>query len=459
AAAGNVPPAVAALAEGVAVNGVVKKTLLGVLAIAAAAIIGFGLGEPRTTTAGPEPEKAMPAKGGDKKESPAGKSDKSDKDRTITGKVLDPNGKPAAGVEIIRLPVDGSTAVVAKTADDGTFRVTVPLKDGRGAHLFPRAAGFASSEYLMPATNTPAEITFKLIKDTPIRGRLIDTQGKPVAGASVVVRHLSGYGDTMDKFLSDWQKRPSDGHAPESKWFVSFRSWDNRKPANAGEMFAAVTDKDGRFEIAHVGSERLANLHVRGPGIAEAGFEIVLRAGFDPTPYNRETLERLKSPYAVIGYNPMLYPPDTAIVAEAEKPIRGVVKETATGKPRAGITVALSEPRNHRMPRLFATTDADGRYEIHGAKKGNEYELSVKRDPAIGMMGRTVKLRDTPAYEPIIADIGVAKGIVLTGRFFDDQTGDPVHGYVCVGVLSDNESAKSRPEFDSPDFHHFVRAD
>src|SRR4029077_8793286 len=111
---------------------------------------------------------------------------------------------------IIHLPVDGSPTVAAKTAEDGTFRVTVPLKDGPGSRLFPRAAVVASSEYLMPAQNTPAEIPFKLIKDTPIRGRLIDTQGEPVAGASVTVRHLSGYGDTMDKFLADWQKRPSD---------------------------------------------------------------------------------------------------------------------------------------------------------------------------------------------------------------------------------------------------------
>src|SRR4029077_5994632 len=142
----------------------------------------------------------------------------------------------------------------------------------------------------------------------------------------------------------------------ESKWFVSFRSWDNRKPANAADMFAAVTDKDGRFTIAPVGSERLANIHVRGRGIAEAGFEIVLRAGFDPTPYNRETLERLKSPYAILGYHPMLYPPDTAIVAEAEKPIRGVVKAPAPGKPRAAVTVTLRDQRNHRMPSLSATT-------------------------------------------------------------------------------------------------------
>jgi protocatechuate 3,4-dioxygenase beta subunit len=448
---------VAALAKGVAVNGFVNRLLLGVVVLAAAAAIGFGFGEPTTSTAGPPPEKAMPAKAAEKKDAPAAKPENKKQNRTITGKVIDPDGKPVADVEIIHRPIDGAATIAGKTAADGTFTVTVPLREP-GSHLFPRVAGFATDEYLMPATNTAAEKTFKLIKDTPIRGRLIDTQGKPVAGASVTVRHLSGYGDTMDGFLTAWQKRPVDAHAPQSNWFVSFRSWDNRKPADAGDMFAAVTDKDGRFTIAHLGSERLVNLHIRGSGIAEAAVAIILRAGFDPTPYNRETLEKLKSRYSELGYHPMLYPPDTAVVAEAEKPIRGVVKETATGKPQAGVTVKFGDPRDHRAPALTATTDANGRYEIHGAKKTNEYELSIKRDPKTGMIGRTVKLRDTPAYEPIVADIGVAKGIVLTGRLLDDQTGDPVAGYVCVGVLVDNESAKVHPEFDSPDCYDFADA-
>ena len=110
------------------------------------------------------------------------------------------------------------------------------------------------------------------------------------------------------------------------------------------------------------------------------------------------------------------------------------------------------------MPSLTATTDKDGRYEIHGAKKADTYELSVKRDPEAGFIGRTMKMKDTPAYEPIAADVATTKGIVLTGRLLDDQTGDPVPGFVCVGVLFDNEAAKARPEFDSPDSYDFANA-
>ncbi|HKB04375.1 MAG TPA: sigma-70 family RNA polymerase sigma factor [Gemmataceae bacterium] len=455
---GKAPPAVAALAEGAAVNGFIKNALLGVVALAAAAVVGLGLEEPRATTAGQQPEKAMPAKAAAKTDAPADKAEKKVEDRTITGKVLDPDGKPVAGAEIVHQPREAPPAVVGKSATDGTFSVTVPLKSP-GSYLFPRVAGFATNEFLMPATNTPAEITYKLVKDTPIRGRVLDTQGKPVVGASVAVRSIERFeNDSLDGYLAGFQKRPSDGYPPSPKWWADFGPGDRKLPA--GEpVLAATTDADGRFTITGVGPERVATLRLAGPGIAVSQVVVLTRAGFDPTPYNRETLEKLKATYHWLGYHPMLYPPDAAVVAEAEKLVRGVVTDAGTGKPRAGVTVALRDPRNHRMPDLSAKTDAAGRYEIHGAKKTAEYELEVKRDAQAGFIGRRVKARDTPAYEPVTADIPTAKGVVLTGRLLDAQTGKPVPGFVHVGVLYDNESAKDRPEFDSPDCYDRASTD
>jgi hypothetical protein len=231
--------------------------------------------------------------------------------------------------------------------------------------------------------------------------------------------------------------------------------FDQDRLPTADPVLATTTDKDGWFTLTGVGPERVVQLRLTGPGIATADVEVLTRPGFDPTPYNRETLEKLKSMYAEMGHHPMLYPPDTAIVAEAEKPIRGVVTDAATSKPRAGVTVTFRDPKHFRAPHREATTDADGRYEIHGVRKSEGYELSVKRDAATGFIGRKVTVKDTPAYEPITADIPTAKGIVLTGRLLDNRTGEPVRGFACVGVLYDNEAAKGRPEFDSPDCYDF----
>jgi RNA polymerase sigma factor (sigma-70 family) len=457
--AGDVPPTVAALARGVAVHGIIKKSLFGLVGLTAVAVVGFGLGEPRNTSAGPAPEKA-PQKTEKKEElGQARAKNDAESTRTITGKVIDPDGKPVAGAEMIHFVIEGSATVIAKTDADGAFKVTVALKDGRGAYLFPRVAGFASADYLMPATNTPAEKTFTLIKDTPIKGRVIDTQGKPVVGATVAVRNLSGYeNDSLDTFLATFQKREADSHYPGSKWFVSIGAKLDPKQPGGEQVFAASTDKDGRFTIANVGSERKVDLYVHGPGIADAEVVVLTRKGFDPEPYNKATIDKLKVPYSELGYHPMLNSPDPAIVAEAEKPIRGVVKETESGKPMSGVFVSLHSRISLRLPNLTATTDADGKYEIRGAKKGNDYELSVKRELKTGMLGRTVKVQDTPAYEPVIADIPVARGIILTGRVLDDGSGKPVPGFACVGVLFDNEFAK-RPEYASPDCYDYANTD
>jgi hypothetical protein len=120
------------------------------------------------------------------------------------------------------------------------------------------------------------------------------------------------------------------------------------------------------------------------------------------------------------------------------------------------VTVACEDPKHFRAPRREGTTDADGRYEIHGVKKTNQYRLSVKRDAAAGFIGRKVTAADTPAYEPVTADVRTAKGIVLTGRLLDDETGGPLTGFVCCGVLVGNEAARLRPEYDSPDCYDFA---
>ena len=92
-------------------------------------------------------------------------------------------------------------------------------------------------------------------------------------------------------------------------------------------------------------------------------------------------------PYSEIGYHPILHSPDPTIVAEAEKPIRGTVKDIESGKPMAGVVVVLRSRMSLRLPDLTATTNADGKYEIRGAKKSSTYELSVKRDLKTGMLG------------------------------------------------------------------------
>jgi hypothetical protein len=75
------------------------------------------------------------------------------------------------------------------------------------------------------------------------------------------------------------------------------------------------------------------------------------------------------------------------------------------------------------------------------------------------LLGRRVTAVDTPAYEPVTIDIGVTRGVIITGRVLDDSTKKPVPGFACIGILADNEFIKSRPEFEDTDCYDFANAD
>jgi RNA polymerase sigma factor (sigma-70 family) len=374
--------------------------------------------------------------------------------RTITGTVVDPAGKPVAGAEIVFLPIEGKPTIAAKSGDDGKFSATVVLKSP-GAWMFARVPGFGSN-FLMPAGNTPADVTFALVKDAPIRGRVVTTEGKPVAGVAVNVIHIRGTEEkSLDKFLAGWLKRdPYDQHLAV-RGTVHWGEGPRDLP-DGRHVYGMTTGPDGAFEITNVGSERIVTLSVRGPGIAYSQPLVVTRTGFDAAPYNRASKEQERQEGENgLGYHPTFLSPNADIVVEAEKPIRGTVTALDTGKPLAGATVRLRSGWRLRLPEPSAKTDANGRFEIHGARKNANYELYVNRVVDQGLLGRTVKVRDTEALSPITADIALARGIVLSGRVLDTSTGKAVPGFCCVGVLFDNEFVK-KPEFSTPDCYDFA---
>jgi hypothetical protein len=98
---------------------------------------------------------------------------------------------------------------------------------------------------------------------------------------------------------------------------------------------------------------------------------------------------------------------------------------------------------------LSAVTNAEGKYEIRGARKSKSYAVAVESDPATRYFTARVRVNDTAGYEPVAADLKVKKGVLVTGKVIDTGTKEPVRGFASVAILLDNKFAKEYPEFDT----------
>jgi len=378
-----------------------------------------------------EPAAASPAR--------AGKGDQHG--IAIRGRVLDVNGKPLAGATLLLLGQADKLADLGTSAADGRFTVRVP-KGPKAYYLVARVAGAGIDFIDLGRRNPTGQVELRMVPDRLIRGRILDTQGKPVAGAGVAVTWVGVYaGNSLDTFLAEWKQRNFMNGVPDgvkSLW------------RDGSSFLAATTDAAGRFAVAGTGAERLVSLRIHRAGIADDEVWVVNRHGFDPTPYNQATRDNIPKGFEHFAFRLLLHGSDVSLVAEAEKPIRGVVKEADTGKGRPGVEVCLTRAGDDLlMVSLKTQTDAHGRYTLRGARKAKSYMVEVWSDPAAGYMPCQVWAADTAGYQPVTADIRVAKGVAVTGRVIDKSTGKSIPGIARVGVLSDNPFVKAYPEFSS----------
>jgi RNA polymerase sigma factor (sigma-70 family) len=424
--------------------------LLGAVALGAAALVPHVLAAPpQASEEPPFLSSAQAEQMGSRPASPDRAGPKGQAEITIQGRVLDPEGKPLAGARLLLLGKADKPTDAGVSSPEGRFTLRVP-KDQEDHYLFAMADGVGLDFLDLHRLKPNESVELRLVKDRVIRGRIVDTQGKPVAGALVRVKSLNVYANhSLDSFLAEWKKRHFMSGLPSGVKDL----WREE-----GIFLCTTTDVEGRFALAGAGAERLVGLRVHGAGIADGELYVVNRDGFDPKPYNEASRNNIPKGFEEGAMMWLLYGPDVAFVAEAEKPIHGVVKEAATGKGRPGVQVLLTREGKNLVPLIVsAKTDAAGRYEIHGARKARSYMVEVKSDPTAGYMACQVTVPDTPGYGPVTADVPVVRGVVITGKVIDQSTGKPLPGFAMAEVLSENPFVKDYPEFGSSAWIHTER--
>jgi RNA polymerase sigma factor (sigma-70 family) len=330
-----------------------------------------------------------------------------------TGSVVGPNGKTVPGARVgvmaTRVPRPGEVVAWGQmptpflgagvVPDSGSFRLTVPQTTLDYARFtgYAHAPGYALTSWQLGDLSIRFREQafprpFVLVPAKPVRGRVVDADGKPVAGLTLHV-------------LGMWRRHPSAGIgylATEPP--VLIPGW----PTNV------VTDADGLFTIEDQLDDTVISIQVRDERFANDWIKFTARPDTTPT-------FRLEPPRVLTGR----------------------VTAADTGAPIADAVVLVETPHTPAKPpgHLTVRTDKEGRYR---ARPFVGTEHTVKVFPPAGAPYLAVE--ETVAWPAGAAthsaDVTVPRGVLVRGTVVEAAAGKPVAG-AGIGYAWDHEDNKT----------------
>jgi uncharacterized GH25 family protein len=255
---------------------------------------------------------------------------------TCTGKVIDGQGRPIAGVdvglykllvdmEILSFDVD--LAQTTNTGNDGSFTFYAPANKSNGmdqAIILADKEGLALgwADWLL---TKDLDVQIPIGRPKVLAGRVLDELGRPVSEADVSIAVMLMAGGNEPRFIA--------GKVSE-------------------QLFTRKTDAEGKFRFGRIPADASAEFIVKKPGLATIGTleetgvqQLKFKAG-------REDIE-IKLP--------------------VEAKIEGTVVESQTGKPVPGIKVlAFQGERQPFSGQEPVTSGEDGTFTIGALCAGKQ---------------------------------------------------------------------------------------
>ena len=191
----------------------------------------------------------------------------------MNGRVLDPQGKPVAAVEVLAIQQYWKTwrhvapLVSTKSGEAGRFHLQFRMSQVVASAVSPSRFVSIVAKPTDPklgiawvgfdAIKPGEETTLQLVPDEPIEGKIVDLEGRPAAGVEVKVIWLA---TNAKSDLTTWLGALKTG-IPE---FGSrdFEPPDRGLPTEFTDQWKTKTGADGRFRFSGLGHDRHTTLIV-----------------------------------------------------------------------------------------------------------------------------------------------------------------------------------------------------
>lgn len=314
-------------------------------------------------------------------------------DAKVRGRVLDPDGKPLANANVAivttaNVPRGGPlarTVIPAQATTDsaGRFELTPPSPipgDLARRYVHAAAPGFAFARaVLSPGAATPETLELRLSPEQPIPIRLIDLEGKPVAGVSIRVVSL------LD--------------APPTP--ITARQRYAEPPLEAAAVWPGpfLSDNDGRSTLRGLGRSMGAIVEVADDRFARE--RLTVGTGDGPQP-------------AIV----------TLALAPGRK-LAGHVLDSETGRPIAGATVILQAAQASQGA-AEVRSDAGGAFSLV-VPPGDRSSLFAFAPTESSYLPLRMTVSATRELgRPV--DVKLTRGAIVRGRVIEALTNKPVAG-------------------------------
>lgn len=376
-----------------------------------------------------------------------------DEPTVLRGHVLLPDGKPAVGAGLYwvqfkapppRKPEDIAFEKRAAADDEGRFELTLmgqdaPL-DKQPRPLVAHLPGYGVDWLQIGQDQVPDDAVLRLVEDSPVRGRVADTEGRHIAGAKVTVAAISGSLDgNLDDFLAAWTRQWR--RAVQEKLPRRFNA------APLLPLFSTVTNREGHFELSGIGTERVASVNISAPGLVSQALQVVNRKGFDAEKYNKAAQAEMPPQMRISDALPRLVGPAFDHIAETDLVVRGTV---FTGPDRRPVARAIVGSSGGGMAvgggnnSISANTDESGRFELRGLRRSQDARLFVYGPKDSNLLFRSLEIGLATGQTVVEVEVEMKQGVIVAGRVFDQATGRGVRSSVQFAPLPGNEYAEER---------------